>query len=486
MDLRSFPRAIGLLVAVLFSSLALAQRPASVLMLSDIHFDPFHDPGKFEQLRQAPAADWGRILASAPSPTQAVDLAALQDACHARALDTAWPLLKTSLLAAHGAEPHPAFVTLTGDLLAHEFPCRFRHLAAGAAPQDLSTFAARTVAFVLLQLQAAFPHVPVYAALGNNDSGCADYRETAASSFVQATSSALAAAAGISPAGFTPEGDYTVLLPAPLQHTRLLVLQDNFEGRAYNTCAAAADRTPQQAQIDWLRSQLAAARSHHESVWVMSHMPPGIDVYTSFRRYVFQPAQLCSASPQPFLADPSFADALLDFADTVRLLLLGHTHMDEFRVLHRASGETIPAKIVPSVTPVIGNHPAFLLASVDPHTAVLTDWRTFVSPGPDGSTPPWTEAYRFSSTYHVPDFSAGSALRLADGFTADKTAQAPASTAFREHFYPGDLGLYALGLAQIWPAYSCVVRNDRPSSVHSCICDTQPPDPAPGSSPTPP
>ncbi len=471
--------------------IAHAQRTAPVVMLSDIHFDPFHDPAKLQGLRTAPVEGWAGILAAPPSPTQAADLQALQADCHTRALDTAWPLLKTSLIAAHDAEPHPTFLTVSGDLLAHDFPCRFAHLAPGSTPEDLSAFAAKTVAFVLLQIRGGFPRVPVYGALGNNDSGCEDYRETAGDTYLKNTAASLALAAGNragngpgsnpdsnqghNPANATPEGDYSVLLPAPIVHTRLIVLQDIFEGRQFNTCAAAADRAPQKAQIDWLRTQLAEARAQNQHVWLMAHMPTGVDAYTSFRRYLLQPAGLCSAEPRPFLADTSLADALLDYADIVRLTLFGHTHMDEFRLLRRAgSGATIPAKLVPSVTPFFGNHPAFLVASVDPRTAVLKDWRTFVSPGPEGSTPPWTEAYRFTTAYGLPDFSAASAAKLADALAADKNGQSVKSTLFRQHFYPGDVGLYALGLAQLWPAYACVVREDRPSAVHDCVCQATP------------
>ncbi len=485
------PLCITLFLFVSLQSLfSQAQRTASVVMLSDIHFDPFHDPAKLPRLRTEPIEHWPSILNAAPSPTQAADLQALQTACGARALDTAWPLLKTSLAAAHDAEPRPAFVTLSGDLLTHDFPCRFNRLATGASPQDLSAFAAKTVAFVLGQMRQAFPRVPVFGALGNNDSGCADYRATPSDSFQTGVSGSLAAASGASPSSFTPDGDYSVSLPAPMDHARLLVLEDMFEARQFNTCAAAADRAPQKAQIDWLRAQLTAARARGEHVWVMAHIPPGIDVYTSFRRYVFQPTQLCTAEPRPFLADTSFSDALLDYADIVRLALFGHTHMDEIRLLRRSdpgassaatdpqapsqTAAAIPAKLVPAITPVFGNHPAFLVAAIDPHTATLKDWRTVVSPGPDGFTAPWAEAYRFSSTYHLPDFSAASAAKLADGFIDDKTGQSPDSTAFRQHFYPGDLGIYALGLAQIWPAYACAIREDRPSAVHACLCSTAP------------
>src|ERR1700680_1366825 len=34
----------------------------SALMLSDFHFDPFQDPGKVQQLVDAPVSGWERIL----------------------------------------------------------------------------------------------------------------------------------------------------------------------------------------------------------------------------------------------------------------------------------------------------------------------------------------------------------------------------------------------------------------------------------------
>ena len=506
-------RLLRLVAPLLLAVLAAHAQSVPVVMLSDIHFDPFHDPAKVPQLLAQPIDRWPAILSSPASPTQTADLQTLQSNCGGRALDTAWPLLKTTLAAAHDAEARPLFLTLSGDLLTHAFPCRFQHTALNPNPQDLAAFAAKTVAFILAQLRQSYPRVPIYASLGNNDSGCHDYRETANDPFLKQTADALRAATLAPGITFTPEGDYAVPLPAPMQGTRLIVLEDIFESREFTTCTGSPDRTAEAAQIDWLRNQLADARAHKEHVWFISHIPPGVDVYNSFRRYILRPAELCDATPRPFLADTALQDTLLDYADTVRLALFGHTHMDEFRLLHRdapappgpsanlssqpetarsaaiseksavststaegTSPAAIPVKLVPSISPYIGNHPAFLVASVDPHTAILKDWRTFISPSPEGSTPPWTEAYRFTTAFHVPDFSAASAEKLTATFTADKSGQSAEGTAFRQHFYPGDIGLYALGLAQIWPAFACSAREDRPSAVHNCICAaTQPP-----------
>ena len=40
------------------------------LLVSDIHFDPFHDPGKVQQLVKATVSQWESILSAPPSPNQ--------------------------------------------------------------------------------------------------------------------------------------------------------------------------------------------------------------------------------------------------------------------------------------------------------------------------------------------------------------------------------------------------------------------------------
>ena len=342
-------------------ALAQSHTPGTVpvVMLSDIHLDPFHDPAKLAQLRTTPATGWAAIFDAPPSPTQAADFAQLQSTCGARGVDTPIALLDSSLRAAQKQQPTPLFVTVSGDLMAHQFDCRFHTLAPGATAADYSAFAAKTVAFVALQLHRTFPRAPIYFALGNNDSGCADYREDPNSTFLHADAASFAADA-LSPANraailseFPQLGDYNIALPAPIEHTRLLVLQDIFESRRYTACNGMASDDAA-LQIAWLRAQLTAARAAHEHVWVMAHIPPGIDAYSTFTRH----RDVCGGqSPEMFLGSEALADTLTGFPDVIRLALFGHTHMDELRVYMSSDGKPVPAKLVPSITPINGNNP---------------------------------------------------------------------------------------------------------------------------------
>jgi sphingomyelin phosphodiesterase acid-like 3 len=477
-------------------------RPANtvpVLLLSDIHLDPFHDPAKLPQLLASPATAWAAILDAPPSPTQPADFARLQTTCNARGVDTPSALFHSTLQAAHQQQPQPLFVTVSGDLLAHQFDCRFRTLAPTAAPADYATFAAKTVAFVALQLHLTFPHSPIYFALGNNDSGCHDYSEDPNSAFLHDDALSFAADA-LSPANsaailsqFPQLGDYTLTLPAPIQHTRLIVLQNIFESKRYTACNSTSSNDPTAQQIDWLRAQLTAARAAHQHVWVMAHIPPGIDAYSTFAKR----RDVCAGqSPEMFLATDAFATTLADFPDIIRLVLLGHTHMDEFRVYksNAAAGatsrdDTIPAKLVPSITPVNGNNPAFTLAAVEPATATLKDYTVFAASNPTGGADRWSHAdthwaeeYRYSTTYHLPDLSGPSLARLTTAFLADKSSATAASQSYQRFFYVGEpdavkslsASLKAAAMQIVWPAYACAITEPSAAAFRTCACPATP------------
>ena len=453
-----------------------------VLLLSDIHLDPFHDPAKLPQLLAAPATAWAAILDATPSPTQSADFARLQATCNARGVDTPSALFHSALQAARQQQPHPLFVTVSGDLLAHQFDCRFHTLAPAASPSDYSAFAAKTVAFVALQLHLTFPHSPIDFALGNNDSGCHDYSEDPDSAFLHADALTFAADA-LSPANsaailnsFPTLGDYTLTLPAPIQHTRLIVLQDIFQSKRYTACNSTSPvpaLTPAADQISWLRAQLTAARADHQHVWVMAHIPPGIDAYSTFAKR----RNVCAGqSPEMFLSSDAFATTLADFPDIIRLVLLGHTHMDEFRVYTSANADPIPAKLVPSITPVNGNNPAFTLADIDPSSATLKDYAVYGANNQTGDNTRWSEEYRYSTTYHLPDLSGASLANLTSSFLADKSGNSDLSHAYQNFFYVGAPGISAsikaAAMRIVWPAYACALTSDHAAGFRSCVCNT--------------
>lgn len=443
------------------------------LFVSDIHFEPFRDPGKVPQLAAAPVSEWKTILASPPSSDSAVRFAALELACHTRGEDASFALYESSLQAIKTAVPDAKFVTVSGDLISHSFNCKYKNLFPQSTHAEYRAFVEKTIDFVLAQLRAALPDAPVYAAFGNNDADCGDYTLNPNSSFLTQTGISISASF---PAALQQETEqtfsagayYSAPLPAPLEHTRLLVLDNVFMSKNYAMCSGKPDATEANAQIAWLKQQLVEARQHKEKVWVMGHIPPGIDPYSTARRF----RNVCSGSaPETFLSSDDLADTLAEFGDVIQLAIFGHTHMDEMRYLKPAPGAVAPRgvaiKLIPSISPVNGNTPSFTVAAIDAPSATLADYQVFAASNLTGVNATWKEEYDYAHAYRQPDFSAQSLVTLLKGFAADSTATTPASEAYLRDYYGSDR---SLELRPFWPEYVCAMADYSAESYKSCRC----------------
>jgi sphingomyelin phosphodiesterase acid-like 3 len=459
---------------------AVAAAPTKIpaLFLSDIHLDPFADPAKAARLNAAPAAEWPTILSAPDSPTQAKEFAALQEACPTRGIDTPYVLWQSSLMAIRADAARARFITLSGDLLAHSFDCKFQTLLPTATPAQFLAFTEKTVRTIVTTLRAALPGVPLYIAMGNNDSGCGDYQLDAAhDAFLALVAKVVAEALPATDraavlSDFAAGGYYSVPLAA-IPHTRLLVLDNLFFSAKYSTCSGQPNTPPASAQLAWLAEQISAARQHNERVWVMGHIPPGVNLYATVRNS----ANVCAgAKPQMFLADESLAELLAQNADVVRLALFGHTHFDEMRLLTvessltKASAQTslgVPLKIVASITPINGNRPTFTLASIDPATATLADYTVFMASNLSGVAAKWAPEYTYSTTYHQRAFDTASLAKLIRGFQSDPVAKSAASQSTLRNYFPGDIS-QAIQFA--WPQYACTLNHDTARSFAACAC----------------
>ncbi|MGA2437406.1 MAG: metallophosphoesterase [Acidobacteriaceae bacterium] len=463
---------------------AAAAAPAKIpaLFLSDIHLDPFADPAKAARLNAASAAEWPAILSAPNSPTQAKEFAALQEACPTRGLDTNYVLWQSSLRAIHADAARARFITLSGDLLAHSFDCKFQTLLPAATHEDYLAFTVKTVRTIVATLRAALPGVPLYIAMGNNDSGCGDYQLDAThDAFLALVAQVVAEAlpADLSAVDraavlrdFAGGGSYNVPLAA-VPHTRLLVLDDLFFSGKYATCSGQPNTAPASAQLAWLAEQLDAAREHGERVWVMGHIPPGVNLYATARNS----ANVCAgARPQMFLANESLAELLARNADVVRLAIFGHTHADEMRLLapepralnaHAQNAPGVPVKIVASITPINGNRPTFTLASIDPASATLVDYTVFMASNLTGVAAKWVPEYTYSTTYHKRAFDALALIQLIGSFQADPAAKSPASQATLRNYFPGDI---SRAIQFAWPQYACSLDHDSARSFSDCAC----------------
>jgi sphingomyelin phosphodiesterase acid-like 3 len=467
-----------------------SQEPASTvpaLLVSDIHFEPFWDPEKAPKLAAAPASEWESILASPASADREARFAALEQTCHARGEDASWPLFQSAMRTMRAAAGGAKFVAVSGDLISHSFSCKFKASLPGSTSAAYRDFVGKTIQFVIGEVNGIIAGAPVYTTLGNNDSDCGDYRLDAHSDFLAATGRLITQ--NFSPASrdaalgsFAAEGDYSVPLPAPIANGRLIVLNDIFLSKRYSTCSGKPDPQAAADEIAWLRGQLAEARAAGQKVWVMGHIPPGIDAYSSFDSL----ANPCgSDSPVSFLSTEALTQALTDASDMIALALFGHTHMDEIHLLEpepaAQAASASPAaltprsgpvavKLVPSISPIDGNKPSFTVAQVDTITAEIVDYRVIAAADASGAGV-WSEEYDYAKSYHETAFNAAAVSQLISGFASDTAASRNISQDYIRNYLAGrELGGQTSIPGPVWTAFVCTLDHQSAEAFKSCAC----------------
>lgn len=445
---------------------------ATALMISDLHFDPFHDPAKVQQLARTPVTQWDGVLKAPPSPDQARAFDDLQKKCHMRGVDTPYPLLMAAMQGMRERQPDPDFITVTGDLIAHQFDCRYKALMASQTHQDYTEFVAKTVEFVVNELRGTYPGVPIYISLGNNDSDCGDYHLDLHDALLTRTAAAIAGALppnerGHAESEFVTGGYYSVTMGPPMLDTRIMVLNDVFFSSKYKSCSGVANPEAGAAEIAWLGQTLAQAHENGQNVWVIGHIPPGVNVYSTVKEI----ADVCGSGSAEMFMDSAKIDGLLtQYADIVRLGLFAHTHMDEIRLVTPDGGgakQGVPVKLVPSISPVDGNNPSFTVAKVEASTATLKDFDVFVGSNQTGAGTTWTEDFDFDRAYGQTAFTAATMASVIGEFRGDPKAQTGASQQYIRSYFKGDADRE---LAPFWPQYTCGLGNTTAASYKGCVC----------------
>jgi sphingomyelin phosphodiesterase acid-like 3 len=469
--------------------IAKASATIPALFLSDIHFDPYADPALVPKLDAAPSAQWPTILATPASPTQKEDLAALNRACPVRAADTSETLWQSSLRAirAQAAGPshaasHPAFAVITGDFLAHDFDCKYRFLLPTHTHEQLLAFAANTLRYLYASLSVNDGHIPVYTALGNNDTACGGNRLDPNNDFLAAAARIVAAQLPQARDGAARQsilrdlaggGFYSTRMAPPMQNTRLIVLDDVFFLTEFSTCAGQKDYSEESAQLEWLTAQLAEARAQHQNVWIVGHIAPGVALYSTYQKRI----NVCGGNP-PWMALDStrLAQVLAANADIIRLGLFGHTHFDEMALIQPGLGETppppgspigVPIKFIPSISPINLNNPTFTLATIDPLASTLANYTTYAASNTTGVDTTWSKEYTYATAYGEPDFSAASVAHLIASFHADRLASAPPSQAYLRNFFAGNISFL---IAPLWHPYVCAMDHQTGPGYAACAC----------------
>jgi sphingomyelin phosphodiesterase acid-like 3 len=459
-----------------------AATPVTAILMSDIHFDAFRDPSKAERLVDAPESEWNAILQEPDAPDQQEAFTRLQKSCKEAAIDTPYALFQSSLDAMKEKAPDAKFALLSGDLLVHNLACRFKTLLPSRPESDYKAFVAKMTAYVLDQTRLSLKDVTVYAALGNNDSACEDYALDAEDQYLADT---RMAAIGWLPGGtkkaaekkaaylsYGQRGDYAMTMLAPMRRTRLIVLDDLFQSRRYADCDGNPNPAAVDAQIAWLDKELAGAKRRNERVWVLGHIPAGLDSYTT----LLQHKAVCAGElPTVFLSSERMQDVMAKYADVIKLGVFGHTHMDEMRLFggsvdsgHLTGPEgKVAIKMVPSISPIAAFVSQFVVAKVDTMASQMVDFTVYSASNITGVDAVWSKVYTYGETYQETEFSPKALDRLIEGFEADSNAQDPKTVSYVRHIVGSEK---ALLLRSLWPRYACVMAHHSAQAYAACYC----------------
>jgi len=456
------------LVLLLAASIASTASAAEFLVISDIHFQPTAGLSKtqFARLASLPSGQWPEMLSSVNSTVGT------------RGHDSNYRLMISALDAAKKQSPNPQFILYPGDFLAHQWQEHYEKLAPKSIADDPAAYRSFTmtaIEVVALEFQKRFPNVPILATLGNDDSFCGDYWIQPGGEFLtqfadrwepmlQKTIDEDTFAKS-----FPALGAYRADLPG-LSSVRLLVLNSvywsgsycssYFDPQKHNCCECEKqNEQPGRTQMDWLQSELESARQQNKRVWLLMHVPPGLDSYLEEKSG--------GRSLAAEMWKPKFMRRYLkliqEYQDVLHISFTGHTHMDDFRIDRLEEKPVLLHKIAPAISPIFGNNPGFQVFQIEPGTSAITNWKTYSL---DLAAPEaWRLEYENRTTYQLESLNAQSAEQLFRFMHAHPDSSFAAS--YRRHYSMGGFVISEKDL----PLYLCTVLSATYQQFAACLAD---------------
>jgi hypothetical protein len=423
-----------------------------VVTISDVHFNPFYDPSLYSKLIAKDPNQWASIFQEYGGGTLSTYGA-----------DTNYPLLTLTLADMRrrmGASP---VVLFTGDMLGHYIPENFyceyyQGVPMSACTLNFATFTPdptavaamrkfidKTFAFVASEIREYVGSAPVFYVPGNIDTYDVDGYgpDTDFLSNNSATVFNQLLNGGVNRPMFSTfalGGYYS----APLG-SKLLII-----GLNSNSFVAGAPTYRQAArELEWLKIQLAIAQTSGREVWILMHVPPGAN---SQKMAQITPGQLdedqVSMNWDQSLQS-TFIDELNKHSGVVTLMLAGHTHMDEYRIL--SSGDVLEQ--LPGISPCFGNNPAYKVLRMMPGRFIPVDYESFdlnllAKPAPTE----FQSLYTFSTAYPTPGVLDYSLQQLYPQLVRDETQR----DSYIYYYVSGSLVVHPVNPGN-WPIFSCAI-----------------------------
>ncbi|HKD86504.1 MAG TPA: metallophosphoesterase [Terriglobales bacterium] len=442
------------------------------LIIADIHFNPMADPSLVADLDRAAPAQWEPILARSK-----------RTAFSQYGEDSNWWLLQSSLDAMRSTQPHPAFIMVAGDILAHRFPSTFAEAAHDTDREHYRQFVLKTVEFLALQFRKRFPETPILLTPGNNDEECGNYTIETGGAYLHDTAELtrkLAHGDEEFRTSWERLGSYDIPHPA-VRGLRIIsmntvFLNYNYQAQRFSEGCTTVPSTAASDLFTWLESRLNKAQQAHEKVWLMFHIPPGMDSYYSIQSYQallkktpHPDKKQCTSALVPMWA-PQWTEkfqALLEkYKGTVIAGFGAHNHRDDFRLLRLSADEQAFVLITPAISPIYNENPAFRAVTFAGDGSLSDSsiyYLTNIEYASSRTAGEWAREYTFSQQWKAKQLNAASLQAIYDKVTSQEEVR-------------GEwLKLYNVSTAVYLPPNStpglyCAIEGLLPETFGKCYC----------------
>ena len=432
---------------------------APLVIISDIHFTPFYDTDLFNDLVNSPVEQWASIFqtSSISEPLSWGN-------------ESNYPLLVRALDSAMMEIDSSSVLLFLGDILAHKFPEKFFELYGKEDEEALRSFVYKTVVFFAAQVRERFGDLPVVFTLGNNDSYAGDYKLVPGGKFLADTAEEFYATlllGGADSEGYFktyPAGGYYVADPPGSKVLFVCLNSILFSRRWIENTANEGDDIALK-QLDWLELTLAEAGKAGKKVWLLTHIPPGIDIFSTVSTYMDKSGHISNATN--FWKEEyhgRFLEICKRYGHVIEAVFSAHTHMDEYRLLLENDGIAYNATITaPSVSPVFGNDPAFRVVTMDRENWELLDYRS-VACDLGSASPEFSTYYVFSEAYSIEMPLELSLTSLFPKLATDAFSQQN----YRDFYYSGHNAANNIDDTN-WPAYWCGIGKMATDEYIECV-----------------
>ncbi|MBT3181022.1 MAG: hypothetical protein HN337_00780, partial [Deltaproteobacteria bacterium] len=420
-----------------------------------VHFNPFYDSEIFDDLVDTSEDGWEEIFEGSTVT-----------APQTWGEESYYPLLIRTLDQVCEKATGTSFVVYTGDILTHGFSSKFYALYGSEDEAAMKAFTYKTVAFFASELRDRCGDLPVVFTLGNNDSYEGDYLIEPGGEFLSDTSELFFSTMLYEKAD---EDEFTVSWNAGGYYSTSDISSDltviNLNTILFSPEAVSGSEMAAETQLSWFDTELANASAAGKRVWILLHIPPGADIFSSVSSYMDDSGLLSDAAMMWQEAyQQSFLTTLNTYRDSVDAIFSGHTHMDEYR-LALEDGNSWKLEIIttPAISPLFGNNPAFKVLTVGGGGWKPQDYEAF-NISLDSDDQVFASYYTFSDAYELDGVLESSFATLYSELGSDDSKKAT----YIDHYYSGNNSSNPIDNTN-WPAYRCAIGEMDKSAYIECV-----------------